>query len=121
MRAPGATDGWALETGTAEWFVKFKIEAERDFTPGRRYRLCVRAKGNAKKADGPGLGCGISRKPGPLRRVFSAKELADGKFHTLEVGEIELDQKGGSFWIALARGSSLRSVLLDCFWLVEAQ
>jgi hypothetical protein len=117
---PSASDGWAYDTGTNEWFVCFFLTPGRDYEPGTKYKLFVRAKGEIKRKEGPGFGCGIQRATAPLSGSFEAKELADGQFHALEVGAIEMDENGGNLWIALSANSSLTKVSLDCFWLVEA-
>jgi hypothetical protein len=116
-----ACDGWVVETGTTWWFVRYPLKSGREFAAGKKYKLTVRVKPALKAKEGPGFGCGIGRKADPLAKWFSAKDLADGKFQTLEVGEIAMDEEGGSFWIALAKDSALSKVALDCFWLTEAR
>jgi hypothetical protein len=116
---PGASDGWVVETGTHEWFVGFNLKPGRDYQQGKKYKLLVRVKGALKQKEGPGFGCGIHRKSSPVSKSFDAKDLADGGFHALEVGAIEMDETGGKFWIALSPESALAKIAMDCFWLVE--
>lgn len=120
MRDAEASDSWVSEVPITGWRVNVRLSPFEDVVPGKEYRLFTRVKSSAKTRDGMAFSCGLydkSRKVNLSKKVPAA-ELADGQFHTVEVGKFTAAETPGSFWIALSSATAPK-VFLDCLWLQE--
>jgi hypothetical protein len=118
QEADGASDGWAARVPTAGWHTRHFFSDPDDFTPGRRYRLFVRARGEVPAgATGNGWQFGVYP-DGPPTLNISAERMGDGQWHLFESAPWTAAE-GQGFWTALARPKAMDAVLVDCVWLVE--
>lgn len=116
--AQGASDGWAAYVTGPGWYTKIGLKPGENFTPGKTYRLFVRARGElAADATGNVWEFGINPK-GPSTKVGKAK-LADGQWHIFEIGPWK-PESGQLWWTAMIRGAGQNTAIIDCIWLQEA-
>lgn len=115
---PGASDGWVCEIPTVAWTVIHQFSPQEDLVPGKTYKLFVRVKASEAAQEGNALLCGMHEKDSKsnITKRIPAAELADGQFHSVEVGEFLAGKTNGRFWAALPRETSPK-VFLDCIWL----
>lgn len=117
--AEGASDGYAAHVPGPGWHTSYRLSQWEDFTAGKTYKLCVRAKGDLKPgAEGQVWEFGVHPQGKTVR--VDAAELADGQWHVIELGPWT-PVEGQYFWTALIRNpNGANSVAVDCLWLVEA-
>lgn len=113
----GASDGWAAHVSAAGWHTKIGLSPTEDFTPGKTYRLFVRARGDlAAEAAGNVWEFGVHPNGKGLR--VTKDQLADGKWHVFELGPWK-PVEGQYWWTAMIRGAGLNTAVIDCLWLKE--
>lgn len=121
-KVPGASDGWAQQVVTYGWAIQHKLAAPFDFTPGKTYRLFVRAQGkSAPGTTGGALEVGIYVPQGPrCSRKLRAEELS-GEWRTYEIGTWKAPAEGGTLYLCLdmQNEKQLSDVFFDGFWLQE--
>ena len=121
-----AADSWICAVpGYGGWVLGHSFGRE-EIVPGKKYKVFVRVKGLEKSTEGLGFECGFyfgKTGKGNMSNKIKAAELADGKFHAVEIGSVTFPAEGtpGGFWFDLPRGGSLSKVYFDCMWLEEEQ
>jgi hypothetical protein len=120
MRHPEASDGWVSEIPTVAWLTNVRLSTIEDVTPGKTYKIYVRIKTTKSQQDGIAVACGIYNKEAKifLTKKIPAVELADEKFHAIEVGQFVASESNNLFWMAL-QNAAAPPVLLDCLWVKE--
>ncbi|MBN2584264.1 MAG: DUF4838 domain-containing protein [Planctomycetes bacterium] len=114
--AEGASDGWAAHVPSAGWHTQYGLSPWEDFTAGKQYKLCVRAKGELKDgAEGEVWEFGVYPKGKTVR--VTAEQLKDSAWHVFELGPWA-PVEGQYFWTAL-KGSGAKTVSIDCLWIEE--
>jgi len=112
-RMEGAADGWVLACPSARWYVQHVFSPYDECAGAKRFKLFIRVRGGeASGREGAAFVCGA----GSDRIEVSADQLADGKFHAFEVGELDAADRM-RMYIALTRPSAVKEVYLDCLWL----
>ncbi len=130
----GASDGWACELPAPTWTVNNQFSAFDDVVPGRKYKVFIRVKTTEPRQEGNAVAAGLYKREhmdgdqvvtaGPVfpAKKIPASELADGEFHSFEIGEFAAANEGnaynGRLWIATDKAGDPK-VLLDCIWLSE--
>ena len=115
--ADGASDGWAAYVPGPGWYTKIAFMPGEDFTPGKTYRLYVRAKGQlAPDAAGNVWEFGVYPK-GPSTKIDQSK-LADAQWHVFDLGPFK-PTDGQFWWTAMIRGAGQNTAVIDCIWLRE--
>jgi len=101
---------------TPRWLIQHHFSPYDEVAIGKRYKLLVRVKGGERAGgDGNAFVCGTGGARGTKVEVPAA-DLADGKFHVVEVGEFTA-KEGLMMYIALTRPAAMKEVYLDCLWL----
>jgi hypothetical protein len=102
-----------------EWAASCPVPAE---LPGNRWRVFVVARAEASVADGPAMTMGIydyKHRKGIARLTVPTGDVADGAYHTFDLGAHPLDA-GMSIWIAPPdRPGKVRAVFIDRIYLVR--
>jgi hypothetical protein len=123
IKMDDASDGWVLRVIKPSWLVQHSFSPYDEYTVGNKYTLFLRVKGGQKKGDGVGLACGLfgDAAGGKLpTREIPAAELADGKFHTVELGPFTAGKELG-LYLATSRDGSMPEVYFDCMWLRQVE
>jgi len=115
VRDADASDGWALKVPTPRWLIQHHFSPHDEVAVGKRYKLLVRVKGGERAGDGNAFVCGTGG-AGGIKVEVPAADLADGKFHVVEVGEF-IAKEDLMMYIALTRPAAMKEVYLDCLWL----
>jgi hypothetical protein len=118
-KVDGATDGWAQAVISPGWSIQHKLGHPWDFQVGKQYRVFIRAKATAQKAEGTAISTGIHVTSGPRTcgRDIKLSEV-DGQWQTYDLGPWTPTENGGVFFICTG-GEGVSDVYLDCLWLVE--
>jgi hypothetical protein len=130
----GASDGWASEIPAPSWTVNHQFSPFDDVVPGRKYKIFIRIKTSEPRQEGMAVASGLYKREHldnglvtPAGPVFPAKkipasELADGQFHSFEIGEFvaanDVNTHNGRLWIATVNTGDPK-IFLDCLWLIE--
>ncbi|NLF31001.1 MAG: DUF4838 domain-containing protein [Planctomycetes bacterium] len=124
LPADGASDGYAafVDQFSGFWYNKTLLAGD-DYTPGRTYRLHVRAKADlAEGAEGLVWQFGISGGPrGGLRAAIDAADLSQSEWRVFDLGPWTPDADTRyEFSTNLRRApKGANHVAVDCFWLSE--
>jgi len=130
----GASDGWVCEIPAPTWTVNHQVSSFDDVMPGKKYKVYIRVKASEPRQEGMAVAAGLHKREhgdgdhlvpgGPVFRAkhIPASELADGQFHTFEIGEFVAAKEGstynGRLWVATVKAGDPK-ILLDCIWLSE--
>ena len=113
-----ASDGWVSEITPASWATSFRrgifMGPFDNLGAGKIYKLFARVK--ALEKNGVAVVSGKTNK-NSIKKNIPASELADGKFHTIEVGEIVYTGETLSFGPQPTTAPG--NIVMDCFWLQE--
>ena len=118
-KADGASDGWCVDVPKSGWHTNHRFAAVEGFTPGKSYKVVVRAHGNVRAGDGGADAWEFGMYPRGTTRKVSLGELDPSRWQTFE--SAPFTAAGGQyFWTALTRPQTVTNVQIDCIWLVEA-
>jgi len=113
-----ATDGWVQQVTTSGWSIQHRMAPPFDFTPGKQYKLFVRARATFPEAT-PGtlLHAGFHPRP---RGKIDASQLTS-EFQDIEVATFIAGAEPMSFYTCLDKQTSevVSDVEVDCIWLLE--
>ncbi len=121
--AEGASDGWGVKQPTIAWTVTCALDDADHFTPGKSYRLFLRARADVKP-DGEGRAwqAGVWRSSSrrtPARVQVDAEQARDGEWHVYDMGAFA-PEDGDVFYFANVP-AACNEVIVDCMWLEEVE
>ena len=122
--ADGASDGYAaiVDQFSGFWY-NTNLRAGDDYTPGRTYRLYVRAKADlADGAEGVVWKFGLRGDGGNSYLAVRAADLSETEWRVFDLGPWTPGDDGAyQFWTCLQRTPhGANHVAVDCLWLSEA-
>lgn len=113
-----ASDGWVQEVKSVGWSIQHRVAPPFDFTPGRTYKVFVRARAVIPEGTtGAVVQAGLYPK---FSKKIQASEISSG-FKNFEIGSFTASTNSVDFYIC--RDAQTDSVVsnaeVDCFWLQQ--
>jgi len=122
--AEGASDGWCIKQPTEAWTIRCVFAANEHFTPGKKYKLCMRVKGTPETGVEPSKvvwNYGVTATDGkyPTKGRVTAEQMKGGAWTVIE-STPWTPTNGDSFYFAVDP-KAMKAVYIDCMWLEEVK
>lgn len=120
----GASDGWCVKQPSEGWTIRCVFAANEHFTPGKKYKLCMRVKGTPEsgvEASKVVWNYGVTdvSMKYPVKGRVTAEQMKGGAWTVIE-STPWTPANGDNFYFAIDP-KLIKAVYIDCMWLEEVK